>query len=338
MSGAALESLCRGRSLDATESAELFTRIAKGDVAEVELAALLVALRCKGESADELAGAASALLRAAPTFPPFEGEVADVCGTGGDGFRTLNVSTAVAFVVAAAGVRVVKHGGRAVTSASGSTDALLALGVQPARSCEQASRDVADTGLAFISAADVHVALRSVAAVRRQLGVRTTFNLLGPMLNPARPSIRLVGVPEPRFVRPVAEALQRLGTRVALVVHGSGTDEISLRGPTSCALLRDGSIEDRTIDPGELGLGFHEVDALRVESAAESAARIEACFDGCGRDADAAVIAANAGGLLWIAGKSSSLGDGVADALGVIRSGRARAMLDEHRARTGGAA
>lgn len=311
-----------------TEEAEaVFRDVVHGAVSEIELAALLVALKAKGETPDEVAGAARALSGAAVPFDRPEYLFADSCGTGGDGHGTINVSTAVAFVAAEAGVPVAKHGNRSVSSRSGSADVLDALGARVERTPSASRRSLDEDGFCFLFAPQYHAGLRHAMTVRRTLGVRTMMNLLGPLVNPARPPVQLMGVYEPARVGSIARTLGLLGCRSALVVHGSGLDEIALHGPTTAALLRDGLVTEMVLRPEEAGVTPAPLEALHGGTPRDNAASLSAVLQGRGPTAHAHAVAINAGALLWIAGLASNLREGARAALAVIAGGRAHERL-----------
>ena len=303
-------------------------RLFAGDATPAQVGALLIGLRLRGETVDELTGAARAVRAHALAIPDVPAAAIDTCGTGGDGLATLNVSTGAALIVAAAGVPVAKHGNRAVSGSVGAADVLEALGVTielPPAALGVCLRTV---GFAFLYAPALHPALRHVASVRRELGVRTLFNLLGPLANPARVRRQLVGVVDPDRVEAIAQVLQRLGHERAWVVHGpGGLDELGLDGPSSVAELAGGRIRTFRIDPRETGLGSAAPTALRVGSTAEAAARLRAVLAGAaGPDRD--VILLNAAAALVVAGVTSELRDGVQRAAGIVDGGEACALLE----------
>ena len=310
-----------GRALRQDEANALFTRLVRGELSEPVIAAMLVALRVRGETADELIGAAQALRAADVPFARPDYLFADTCGTGGDEAGTINVSTAVAFVAAAAGLPIAKHGNRSFTSKCGSADVLEHLGVKLAVSPVVARQVLDETGVCFLFAPHYHPGLRHAGPVRRALGVRTIMNVLGPCLNPAEPPVQLLGVAEERLLEPVARTLLALGTRQALVVHGSGVDEIALHGPTTAIRIEDGAFERLTLTPREAGLDPFALAPLRGGGPAENAARLQALLSGRGGDAETSAVAFNAGALLMIAGLAAGLREGVGLALDTLRSG-----------------
>jgi anthranilate phosphoribosyltransferase len=292
------------------------------------MAAAFVALRVKGECAAELIGAAEALRAAARPFPSPRGLFADSCGTGGDYSGSINVSTAAGIVAAACGLPVVKHGNRSFTSKCGSADVLEALGARLDLDALE-SREILDqTGFCFLLAPLYHPGIAHAGPVRRALKVRTIMNLLGPCLNPARPKVQLLGVADPKLLIPIAETLRALGVERALVVHGSGLDEVALHGFTKAVSLVSGSLDDLEITPEQAGLERMPVEAIAGGSPEENARRLVDILSGVGRPAEIAVVAMNAGALLMTAGKVESLAEGVGFAMEAMRSRRARAVLD----------
>jgi anthranilate phosphoribosyltransferase len=325
----AIAAVTGGRSLTEMEAAAVLDEIVSGGATAAQIGALLVGLRMKGESVDELCGAARALRRhVTPIHPPPGLRVVDTCGTGGDAQGTFNVSTTAALIAAGAGVVIAKHGNRAVSGRVGGADVLEALGVRLDLAPAAVERCLAEVGIAFLFAPLLHGAMRSVAAVRRELGLRTIFNLVGPLANPAGVRHQVVGVFAREWVRPMAEALARLGAAHALVVHGrDGLDEITLTDATDAAEVRDGAVRELVIIPEELGLPRCRPADLRVGDAAEAAAAIRAVLEGTrGPRRDVAV--ANAAAALWVGGRVGTLAGGVAPAAEAIDAGRARAMLD----------
>jgi anthranilate phosphoribosyltransferase len=323
----ALNRLYAGDSLSETEAKALFTELVSGGLPEPAIAAMLIALRLKGETQAELIGAARALRAADEDFPRPDYLFADSCGTGGDGSASINVSTAVAFTAAAAGLPVAKHGNRSVTSRCGSADVLEQLGAKLDVSAEVSRRALDETGVCFLFAPLYHPGLRHAGPVRRMLGVRTIMNMLGPCVNPAEPKVQLLGVADPALLEPVAATLAALGVERALVVHGSGLDEIALHGETQAVRLKDGAIEPLTLFPEEGGLQRRPVQVLRGGGPEENAERLKMVLMGYGLDAESEVVALNAGALLLTAGIAASLRDGVGRSLDALRSGEAYRRL-----------
>jgi anthranilate phosphoribosyltransferase len=324
---AAITRLLDGGDLGRDDSRALFSRIVEGSLSEPVMAAAFVALRVKGETADELTGAALALRAAARPFPTPAYMFADSCGTGGDFSGSINVSTAAAIVAAACGLPVVKHGNRSFTSKCGSADVLEALGARLDLDPLE-SREILDrTGFCFLLAPLYHPGIAHAGPVRRALKVRTIMNLLGPCLNPARPRVQLLGVADPNLLRPIAETLRALQVERALVVHGSGLDEVALHGFTRAVSLRAGKLEEIEITPEQAGLKRMPVQQIAGGTPAENAARLAALLSGRGGEADTSVVALNAGALLTSAGKAPSLREGVAMAFDALRGGQANATL-----------
>lgn len=324
----ALTAVVAGRSFDEAESGALFEAVLAGAVPPVLLGALLVAMRMRGETADELVGAARVLRRHAVRVPDVPAGAVDTCGTGGDGAGTFNVSTAAALVVAGAGVPVAKHGNRAVSGTVGSSDVLEALGVAVELPPARLAACVREVGIAFLHAPALHPALVRVAPVRRELRVRTIFNLLGPLVNPAGVRRQVIGVPEARWLTPVADALARLGAEHAWVVCGDGgLDELSLAGASRVVRVRAGRVEPLEVRAEALGLRPAPAAALAVASAAESAARIREVLSGAAGPARDVVVL-NAAAVLVVGDAAADLRAGAALAARSIDEGRARRVLE----------
>lgn len=324
---AVIAQVADGRSLDRTEAENAFGLIMSGEATDAQIGAFLMALRLRGETVDEIAGAVSAMRsRMTPVVAP-PGAV-DVVGTGGDGAGSVNVSTCAAFVVAGCGVPVAKHGNRALSSRSGSADVLRALGVDVDLGPEQIGACIAQAGIGFMFAPNHHAAMRHVGKARTELGVRTIFNLLGPLSNPAGVTRQMVGVFARRWIEPIAEALARLGSERAWVVYGSdGLDEITTSGPTTVASLADGRVTTFEIRPEDAGFKPHPVGALAGGDADHNAAALRRVLEGqpsAYRD----VTILNAAATLVVAGRTDSFADGAAIAAQAIDSGAAMARLD----------
>jgi anthranilate phosphoribosyltransferase len=326
--GAILERLCGRQGLAQEESWRLFGAVVRGEIGEAALAALLVALKSKGETPDEIAGAARAMREAAVRLDTGGLAVADSCGTGGDGAGTLNISTAVALVAAEAGVHVAKHGNRSVSSRCGSADVLGALGIATEAPPELSRRCLAEERICFLFAPQYHAGVRHAMPVRRALGVRTIFNLLGPLANPAWPRWQLVGVYDAARCRVLAETLALLGCERALVVHGGGLDEIALHAPTHAALLERGTVRELAISPEDAGLERRPLAELAGGEPAENAARLRAILEGRGSAAERDAVALNAGALLWVCGVVPDLRAGVAESAAILASRRSAERLD----------
>ena len=325
------QAVARAVSGEEVESALLeaaFAEITEGKASPVEMAALLVALRTKGETVGEIVSAARALRAAAVTAPCPDPRTVDTCGTGGDGAATFNISTTAAFVVAGAGVPVAKHGNRAASSRSGSIDVLEALGVGIELEVEEAARVLREVGIAPFFARRAHPAMRFVAPVRQELGLRTLMNCMGPLLNPLGVRFQLVGVYDAALVPQLAAALAELGAERALVVHGAdGLDEVTLCDVTHAALLESGAVRRFEIDPRAHGLELVPAEALRGGDAAENAAISRAVLEGeTGPRRDISCL--NAAAALWAAGAVEGIDAGLAAARESLDTGAARGKLE----------
>jgi anthranilate phosphoribosyltransferase len=321
----ALSRVSQKQSLSADEMAEAIGAIIDGKATPSQVGALLIALKMKGETVDELCGAARAMRSRARALTVPSGVVVDTCGTGGDGLGTFNISTVAALVVAAAGVKVCKHGNRAVSSSSGSADLLEALGVNISPTVQVVERCLSDLGFAFCFAPHFHPATRAVAEVRRELGVRTLFNLLGPLTNPARVRHQVVGVYAREWVEPLCRVLAGLGAEHVWVVHGDGLDELCPSGNSEVAEWKAGQLSRRSIAPADFGLLPGDRQALRGGSAAENAVRARAVLDGeKGTLRDAVLMSAAA--ALHVAGEAR-LDAALARAAAAVDDGRARELL-----------
>jgi anthranilate phosphoribosyltransferase len=323
----ALERLVRGEHLDAGTARSVMDRIMLGSATPAQIGAVLTALRIRGETVDELTGMVLSM-RDHAVRVELAVDAVDTCGTGGDGSGTFNISTAAAFVVAGAGCPVAKHGNRAASSRCGSADVLEALGVVVAPGAEGVRRCVEEVGIGFLFAPAFHPAMRHAAAPRRELGIRTAFNVLGPLANPAFVPYQLLGVGDPGLAPTMAGVLRRLGHRHALVVAGpGGIDELGLTGVARCIEVSPDGLRHFEIDPAGLGLRPAPVEALRGGDAGDNAARLRSVLDG---EAGAArdVVVLNAAAALWAAERVSELGEGLDRARESIDSGAARRCLD----------
>jgi len=323
----ALARLYAGESLSQSEAESLFEALVQGRLDEPAIAAMLIALRIRGETTDELIGAARALRAADAPFDRPDYLFADSCGTGGDGSGTINLSTAVAIVAAAAGLPVAKHGNRSVTSRCGSADVLEHLGVKLDAPAEASRRALDEIGLCFLFAPQYHPGLRHAGPVRRALGVRTIMNVLGPCVNPAEPKVQLLGVAEERLLEPVALTLAALGVERAMVVHGSGLDEVALHGETKAVRLAGGALEALTIAPEEVGFARLPLARIQGGGPEENAERLKALLYGYGAPAERQAVALNAGALLLTAGRAATLREGVEIALGILGTGAGHRLL-----------
>lgn len=320
--------LLQGQDLSPDQMRQWMTRIMEGQVTPVQTAGFLVALRAKGENVDEIATAAAVLREKAQRIEVAGGHLIDTCGTGGDGLDTFNVSTTAAFVVAAAGGRVAKHGNRSVSSRCGSADVLEAAGVNLDLTPDQVKRCIEAIGVGFLYAPKHHGALRHVATVRQELGIRTLFNLLGPLLNPADAPHQLLGVFDRHYVVPLAEVLQRLGSRHVLVVHAQdGLDEISLQSPTWVAELVNGQVEDYVIEPAQFGIEPASLEQIQVGNVTESLEMMRRVLAGTpGPAAD--IVALNAGAAIYAADLTDTLTQGVEKAQDMLAIGAGLKKLD----------
>jgi anthranilate phosphoribosyltransferase len=316
-----------GATLTQAEMAACMNAMLSGDANPAQVAALLGALRVRGETVDELAGAASAVRAMATPVVVDAAIIVDTCGTGGDGRGTFNISTAAAIVASSCGVTVAKHGNRSVSSRCGSADVLEALGVRLDLHPEALAKVIALTRLGFLFAPAHHPAFKHVAAVRRELGVRTLFNLVGPLANPANANRQVLGVFDARFAPTLAQVLARLGTQRALVLNGGGLDELSVCGPTAVSELRDGVVHEYQVTPHELGLAKHPAASLEGGDAQRNARIIRDVLEGQ-RGGPRDAVLANAAAALFVAAEVTSLAEGVRLAARSIDSGAADAHFE----------
>ncbi|KGD73123.1 Anthranilate phosphoribosyltransferase [Tatumella morbirosei] len=321
-----LEQLYQGKVISQTESEQLFSAIVTGEMDPVSLGAALIAMKVRGETPAEIAGAATALLANARAFPRPDYRFADIVGTGGDGSNSINISTASAFVAAACGLKVAKHGNRSVSSKSGSSDLLAAFGINLDMTPESARQALDDQNVCFLFAPQYHSGFRYAMPVRKQLQTRTLFNVLGPLINPARPPLALIGVYSPGLIQPVAETLKVLGYQRAAVVHGGGMDEIAIHAPTMVAELRDGEITRYEISPPDFGLDFHDKESLAGGTPEENRDILRQLLQGNGQPAHEQAIAANVAMLMKLFG-NEDLRENAKQAIAVIRSGRAYELV-----------
>jgi anthranilate phosphoribosyltransferase len=291
---------------------------------------MLVALRMKGETAEEMMGAALGLFAAAQPFDRPDYLFADCCGTGGDSSGSINISTAVAFVAAACGLPIAKHGNRSASSRCGSADVLEALGARLDVDPVAARALLDETGFCFLFAPSYHPGMKHAALVRRQLRVRTVMNLLGPCINPARPPVQLLGVADPKMLRRIAQTLDAMGVQEALVVHGSGLDEVALHGETRAMRLSRHVITEEVITPEDAGIERAPLQVVTGGDVDENAARFRALMDGRGAQAEQDMVILNTAALLMTAGKAANLRDGAEQARDALASGRAGGVLDAY--------
>ena len=329
----ALEQVLVGNDLGHADMLHIMQQVMNGELTSAQIAGLLIALRVKGESVDEISAAASVMRSLSTKVEVADNtHLIDTCGTGGDGIQTFNVSTCAAFVAAAAGAKVAKHGGRSVSSTCGSADVLEALGVNVNLSPAQVAKCVEAIGIGFMFAPNHHSAMKHAAPVRRELGVRTLFNLLGPLTNPAGAKRQLMGVFSKDLTLKLAQVLQNLGSEHVMVVHGAdGMDEISFTGDTFVAELKDGKISEYTLNPAQFGFAIHDLKSIRVENAQASQAMILGVLQGKSSalqfNAAREIVLMNAGAAIYVAGLTDSIKAGCELAAFVIDNGQALAKL-----------
>ena len=326
----ALVRIVEHREIFHEEMLSLMRQIMSGEVSATLIAAIIAGLRVKKETIGEISAAALVMREFATLVPVADTpNLIDTCGTGGDAAHTFNISTAAMFVAAAAGAKVAKHGGRSVSSKSGSADVLEALGANINLAPAQVAKAINEVGVGFMFAPNHHSAMKYAAPVRRELGVKTVFNILGPLTNPAGAKQQVMGVFHPDLVGIQARVLQRLGSRHVMIVHGrEGLDEISLCGPTMIGELKNGEVREYDVQPSDVGLKTCDAAVLRVDGIEASKAMLLAALDnkeGAARD----IVAFNAGASIYVAGLAESLAMGVQKALATIASGAARAKLDQ---------
>ncbi len=324
----AIRRVTEQRDLTAPEMEAVMRTIMTGEATDAQIGGFLIGLRMKGETVEEIAAAARVMRELATGVDVAPERLVDTCGTGGDASGTFNISTTSAFVVAAAGGRVAKHGNRSVSSRSGSADVLEAAGVRLDLGPEEVARCIEEVGVGFMFAPNHHGAMRHAIGPRREMGTRTLFNLLGPLTNPASAPHQLIGVFAPEWVAPMAHVLGRLGSRHVMVVHAAdGMDEISLAGPTRVAELREGEVREYEVEPAAFGLKPQPVERIRVGGTDEALAALRGVLAGePGPAAD--IVALNAGAAIYVTGLADSLAGGIEQARDLIRSGQSAARLD----------
>ena len=323
-----LEQLYSGHSLSTSESTALFNAVIQGELSNEQIAAMLIALKVRGANTEEITGAVAASLQNAKAFPHPNYSFADIVGTGGDGQNTINISTASAIVAASMGAKVAKHGNRSVSSKSGASDVLTALGVNVNVTPEQARQALDEIGVCFLFAQQYHSGFRHVAPVRAALKTRTIFNILGPLINPARPTYHLLGVYAPELVKTYAETSVALGHQHSFVVHGSGLDEVALHGETQVAEIKNGKIEYFTLTPEDFGLKAQSLESLRGGEPQENAQMLTALLQGKGKAEHANAVAANTALLLKLFGHDD-LKQNVQNVLAHLASGKAFETLQK---------
>lgn len=325
----ALQLLVTGEPLAQAQATAVFDLILTGEATPAQIGGILTALATRGETAEEIAGAATAMRAVSTKVHVDVPNLVDTCGTGGSGgAKRFNISTAAAFVAAAAGAHVAKHGNRGMTSKSGSADVLEAAGVQLELTPEQVGRCISEVGVGFLFAVAHHPAMRFAGPVRRELGFRTIFNLLGPLTNPAGAKRQVIGVFSPDWQRPLAEVLRLLGAEHVLIVHSDGLDELSIHAPSTIVELKDGAIEAREIAPSDFDIHQRPIDDLAANSPEESLALVRAALTGR-NEAAADIVALNAGAAIYAAGIATSMANGVTLAQDLISTGLANERLKE---------
>ena len=317
-----LEQLYSGHSLSTSESSALFNSVIQGELSNEQIAAMLIALKVRGANTEEITGAVAASLQNAKAFPYPDYPFADIVGTGGDGQNTINISTASAIVAASMGAKVAKHGNRSVSSKSGASDVLTALGVNVNVTPEQTRQALDEIGVCFLFAQQYHSGFRHVAPVRAALKTRTIFNILGPLINPARPTYHLLGVYAPELVKTYAETAVELGHQHTFVVHGAGLDEVAVHGETQVAEIKNGKIDYFTLTPEDFGLKTQSLESLRGGEPQENAQMLTALLQGKGKAEHANAVAANTALLLKLFGHND-LKQNVQNVLTHLASGKA---------------
>ncbi|MDQ7781551.1 MAG: anthranilate phosphoribosyltransferase [Desulfomonilaceae bacterium] len=328
----AIQKATDGKDLTADEMEAAMEEIMDGKATSAQIGSFLTALKMKGETVDEITGAANVMRRKAiPVHVDDNGTpLLDTAGTGGDGSGTFNISTTSAFILAGAGVRVAKHGNRSVSSSCGSADVLQALGADLDRTPEDVACCINKTGFGFLFAPMHHIAMKHAAGPRKEMGIRTVFNLLGPLTNPALASYQLLGVYDPDLTEPLAHALNGLGTRCAMVVHGlDGLDEVSVSAPTKVSHLKDGTVVTTTMDPRRIGIDLCDRSEIRGGTAEENAVHLRAVLDG-EQGPRRIVSLLNAAAALVVTGSVEDLSEGMVLAAQSVDSGAARSKLDEY--------
>lgn len=330
---ALFDRLYQGTALTREQMTQVFSAIIQGDMQPATMAGMLVALKMRGETIDEIAGAADALRQAAKPFPRSDVSkqtgIVDIVGTGGDGHNTINISTTAAFVAAAAGAKVAKHGNRSVSSKSGSSDLLSHFGIALTMAPDAASQCLDKLGLCFLFAPHYHGGVKHAVPVRQALKTRTIFNVLGPLINPASPEFMLLGVYTLELIEPIAHVLHALGVKRAMVVHGSGLDEVALHDNTYVAELKDGVVRTYQLSPEDLGVKRASIEQLTGGEPADNALITQAILQGNGLPAHRDAVAINAGCALYISGVCDSVQAGTQLALATLASGAAFTLLTD---------
>ncbi|MCP4985381.1 MAG: anthranilate phosphoribosyltransferase [Colwellia sp.] len=327
-----LPALVDGIDLSQRQSHDFFQQVLQGNIEPALMASVLTALKIKGETPEEIAGAAIAIRAAATSFPErnsAQETIADCVGTGGDGANTINISTTAAILAAACGLTVAKHGNRSVSSMSGSADLLEAFGVNLSMSPATANACLAKASLCFLYAPAYHSGFKHAGPVRKAMGVRTLFNILGPLVNPAKPNIMLLGVYTPELLMPMAKALLLTGVKRAFVVHGDGLDEIALHGETQVVEINQGELIERTINPSNFGLNRYSLEEIKGGTPQENADIIKAILSGKGESAHNAAVIINCAALLYLHNKAKTLKEAAQLAAEVLSSGKGLQTLEK---------
>ncbi|RUO78841.1 anthranilate phosphoribosyltransferase [Idiomarina tyrosinivorans] len=322
-----VKALLNQQRLSQADSYALFKRLVRGELNDIEMTAIVVAMAMRGETSEELAGAAQAIRSAAKMITRPNALVCDSCGTGGDGSNSFNISTTAALAAASMGLTMAKHGNRSVSSKSGSADVLEQLGIAVEVDPEQAASALAQQRFCFLFAPHYHPGIKNVMPVRQTLKARTLFNLIGPLVNPAAPDIQLLGVYHPDWCRPMAESLRLLGVKRAMVVHGSGLDELALHGPTQVVELRDGALHEYQLSAADFGLQQQPVAALKGGDARFNATITQAILAGQGNTAQTHAVAMNVAALLVMAGRAANFNEATEAAVSHLQSGEASRYL-----------
>ncbi len=323
-----LAQLVDSKNISQQETEHFFTQVLNGEVEPALLGSVLTALKIKGETPAEIAGAAVAIRRAATPFPEKDYPVADCVGTGGDGANTINISTTAAILAAACGLKMAKHGNRSVSSLSGSADLLEAFGVNLNMSPDIAANCLDKANLCFLFAPAYHSGFRHAGPVRKAMGIRTLFNILGPLVNPAAPNIMLLGVYTPALLQPIAKALQLTGVKRAFVVHGSGLDEIALHGDTQVIEIKGEQLIERTISPKDFDLQNYSLEDIKGGTPQENADIIKTILSGEGQEAHNAAVIINCAALLYLHDKADTLAAAANLASEVLKSGQGLTTLE----------
>ncbi|GHG06501.1 anthranilate phosphoribosyltransferase [Thalassotalea marina] len=324
-----LQQLVEGKHLEQSSAEQFFAQVMQGQVAPELLASVLTALKIKGETPEEIAGAAVAVREYATPFPLQSYGVSDCVGTGGDGANTINISTTATILAAACGIKMAKHGNRSVSSMSGSADLLEAFGVNLMMSPARASRCIEEANLCFLYAPAYHPGFKYAGPVRKAMGIRTLFNILGPLVNPAKPEVMLLGVYTPELIETMAKSLMLTGVKRGWVVHGSGLDEIALHGETTICEIKDGVLNHQTISPEDFGLSRYTLEDIKGGTPQENADIIKAILSGKGKPAHNSAVIINCAALLYLHNKASSLNEAAAIAREVLASGKALQSLEQ---------